>query len=86
MKEIQPVSIWYNGQMLQATIFNMNSISDNLSTTATFYYQLFTSSQLQLANGNLTMDGFDYEAYSTSPDSNAYAYNWAASKLNLTLV
>jgi hypothetical protein len=86
MKEIQPVSIWYKGQMVQATIFNMNSISDDLSTSATFYYQLFSATNIQLAEGNLTMDGFDYEAYSTSPDSNAYAYQWGAEKLNLTLV
>jgi len=86
MKQIQPVSIWYNGQMIQATIFNLISISDNLSTTATFYYQLFSSTNIQLADGNLIMDGFDYQAYSTSPDSNSYAYSWAASKLNVTLV
>jgi hypothetical protein len=86
MKQIQPVSIWYNGQMIQATIFNMVSISDNLSTSATFYYQLFSSTNIQLADGNLTMDGFDYQAYSTSPDSNYYAYSWGAGKLNLTLV
>lgn len=86
MKQIQPVSIWYNGSMVAATIFNMVSISDNLSTSATFYYQLFNDQKIQLADGNLTMDGFDYEAYSTSPDSNSYAYSWGASKLNLTLV
>jgi hypothetical protein len=86
MKEIQPISIWYNGQMVQATIFNLNSISDNLSTTATFFYQLFSAENIQLAQGNLTMDGFDYEAYSTSPDSNAYAYQWGAEKLNITLI
>jgi hypothetical protein len=86
MKQIQPVSIWYNGQMIQATIFNMTSISDNLNSEAVFYYQLFSSTNLQLTNGNLTMTGFDYEAYSTSPDSNAYAYQWGATQLNLTLV
>lgn len=86
MKEIQPISIWNNGQMVSATIFNMNSISDDLSTTAIFYYQLFSATNIQLAQGNLTMNGFDYEAYSTSPDSNAYAYQWGAEKLNLTLV
>ena len=86
MKQIQPISIWYNGEMILATIFDMNSISDNLSTTATFYYQLFSATNIQLAQGNITMDGFDYEAYSTSPDSNAYAYQWGAEKLNLTLV
>ena len=72
--------------MVAATIFNMNSISDDLSTTATFYYQLFSAINIQLAEGNLTMDSFDYEAYTTSPDSNAYAYQWGATKLNLTLV
>jgi hypothetical protein len=86
MKQIQPVSIWYNGQIVQASIFNMSSIIDNLSTSATFNYQLLSSNNEQLAQGNLTMDGFDYEAYSSSPDSNGYAYSWAAGKLNLTLL
>jgi len=86
MKQIQPVSIWYNGQMVQATIFNMTSISDNLSSEAVFYYQLLSATDIQLVNGNLTMTGFDYEAYSTSPDSNSYAYQWGATQLNLTLV
>jgi hypothetical protein len=91
MKQIQPVSIWYNGQMVQAILFDMTSISDNLSTSSTFYYSLYssidtTTPNIKLVEGNLTMTGFDYEAYSTSPDSNAYAYQWGASKLNLTLV
>lgn len=86
MKEIQPVSIWYNGIMIMATIFNMNSINDDLSSSATFYFQLFTEQNQQVAEGNLTMTGFDYEAYSTSPDSNSYAYQWGATQLNLTLV
>jgi len=86
MKEIQPVSIWYNGIMVMATIFNMNSINDNLTNNATFYWQLFTANNQQVAEGNLTMSGFDYEAYSTSPDSNSYAYQWGATQLNITLV
>jgi len=86
MKQIQPVSIWYNGIMVQATIFNMTSISDNLSTSATFYYQLITSSNQYVAQGNLTMTDFDYDAYTTSPDSNSYAYQWGATQLNLTII
>jgi hypothetical protein len=86
MKQIQPVSIWYNGQMIQATIFNLISISDNLSTSASFYYALLSATSVRLAEGNLTMDGADYTTYSTSPDSNSFAYTWAAGKLNLTLV
>jgi hypothetical protein len=86
MKQIQPVSIWYNGQMVQATILNMASISDNLSTSATFLYQLFSIDNAPLNNGNLTMEGTDYVNYSTNTDSNDYAYQWGAGKLNLTLV
>ena len=86
MKQIEPVSIWYNGIMVMATIFNMTSINDNLTNSCTFYYQLFTDIDQQVAEGNLTMTGFDYEAYSTSPDSNAYAYQWGATQLNITLV
>jgi hypothetical protein len=86
MKEIQPISIWYNGIMVMATIFNMNSINDNLTSSATFYWELFSSTNQQLAQGNLTMTGFDYDAYSSSPDSNSYAYQWGATQLNLTLV
>ena len=86
MKQIQPVSIWYNGQMVSATIFNMVSINDNLTTSATFYYALYVNSNYQVANGNLEMTGADYTAYSTSSDSNEFAYQWGANQLNLTLV
>jgi hypothetical protein len=86
MKEIQPVSIWYNGIMVLATIFNMNSINDNLTDSATFYYKLLTSDQIQVAEGNLTMTGADYITYSSSPDSNDYAYTWGATQLNITLI
>ena len=86
MKEIQPVSIWYNGQIDSATIFNMTSISDNLIDSATFYWQLFNTETIQLSQGNFTMENADYTTYSTSPDSNSYAYQWGATQLNLTLV
>ena len=86
MKQIQAVSIWYNGQIESATIFNMYSINDNLSSDCTFYYQLFNASNLQLAEGNLTMTGADYTTYSTSTTANDYAYQWGATQLNLTLV
>ena len=86
MKQIQPVSIWYNGQVVQATIFNMVSINDNLTTSATFYYALFVDANYQVANGNLEMSGADYIAYSTSTTANDYAYQWGATQLNLTLV
>jgi hypothetical protein len=86
MKQIQPVSIWYNGSNIPATLILLVSNNDNLSTTANFYFALYSSSEIKLSEGNLIMTGFDYDAYSSSPDSNAYAYQWAATQLNLTLV
>ena len=86
MKQIQPVSIWYNGQMIAATIFNMTSTNDNLVDSATFYYALFVDPNFQVADGVLTMSGTDYSNYSSSPDSNQYAYEWGATQLNLNLV
>jgi hypothetical protein len=86
MKQITPVSIWYNGQTVQATLFDLTSVGDDLSTTANFYYWLTDNNEIKLTDGNIIMTGFDYEAYSSSPDSNAYAYQWAATQLNLTLV
>jgi hypothetical protein len=86
MKEIQPVSIWYNGIMIAATIINMASVNDNLTDNATFLYQLFSVDQIIVAVGNITMTGADYITYSSSPDSNDYAYTWGAAQLNITLV
>ena len=86
MKEIQPVSIWYNGLMIQATIFNLISVSDNLSTTAYFNYQLYSENNIELVSGQITMSGTDYETYSSSATSNDYAYSWGATQLNITLI
>lgn len=90
MKQIQPVSIWYNGTLVNANIFNLYSINDNLINSATFYFALFSGTLeelgTKLTEGNLTMDGADYTSYSTSPDSNNFAYNWGATKLNLTII
>jgi hypothetical protein len=90
MKEIQPIIIWYQGQSKTANIFNFYSINDNLNDSATFYYALFTGTidelGIKLTEGNITMTGNDYTTYSTSSDSNIYAYNWGANKLGLTLL
>ena len=86
MKEIQPVSIWYNGQIYQATNYNLLSAYDNLVDTCFFTYFLYDNAQLQLSTGSLTLTGADYTTYSSSPDSNSYAYQWGATQLNLTLV
>jgi hypothetical protein len=81
MKTIQPISIWDNGTVQEATILNAYCINDNLSTSASFYYSLLSDNMQQLAQGNLYMSGEDYIGWQT----NDYAYNWVAEQLNLTI-
>jgi hypothetical protein len=83
MKQIQPVVYPLNA----GTATFLNCIGqDNFSTNVSIYYQLLTATNQQLQQGNLNLDGFDYEAYNTSPDGNEYIYNWTAQKLGVTLV
>jgi len=86
MKQIQPITIWQNGVNSQATQLSLIIINDNLSTSATFYYQLLSEDNMQLSQGNLTIDGTEYDDWGNSDDINDDAYVIAASKLSLTLV
>ena len=94
MKAIQPVNIWSGGQQVQANNISMYIINDNLSSSATFYYQLLNvttdqdgnTTSSQLTQGNLTISGTDYDNWGDNGDINDEAYVWAASQLNLTLV
>lgn len=90
MKAIQPIQVWKNGEEKQANTFNLILINDDLATSATFYYQLLASTDVdgnvsseQLADGNCSMSGEDYTNWD---DSNDGAYNYVAGKLNLTIV
>jgi len=86
MKQIQPFSLWVNGQQVTATLFNLIIINDNLLNSATFYWQLLDADSIKLQDGNLTMDAADYAIWNSTQDVNQAAYQWAASKLNITLV
>ena len=83
MKQIQPVVFPLN--LGTATILNCVG-SDNFSTSVTIYYQLLSETNQQLQAGNLSLSGFDYEAYNTSPDGNEYIYQWTATELGVTLI
>ena len=86
MKQIQPFSLWVNGQQQTATLFSLIIINDNLLNSARFYWQLLDAESVKLQDGNLTMDAADYAVWSSAQDVNLAAYQWAASKLNITLV
>lgn len=89
MKTIQPVTVWYNGQEIQATILGAVVQNDNLLDSATFQYQLLTEVSSMpgylyaqpVASNYLTMTGQDYLDW----DTNDYAYAWIAEQLNLII-
>jgi hypothetical protein len=98
-KTIQPVTSWQNGEEKQATVFVLVSNYDNLSTNATFQYQLnevitkpspeapvpIYSIFNTLVTSSLNISGQDYLDWDAATDANEWAYNWAAEQLKLTI-
>jgi hypothetical protein len=85
MQAIQPLTLWVNGTQQTATLFNLQSINDNLINSATFYWQLLDADAVKLVDGNLTMGEPDYDIWSSAQDVNQAAYQWAAAQLNIRL-
>ena len=93
MKQIEPITIWKNGERQEANLLNAYIINDNLQSICSFYYSLCASGEgteamplvigQTLAEGNITMSGDDYLAWD---NSNEAAYVYIAEKLNLTLI
>lgn len=82
MKKIKSIQIWDNGKLIEATQFQLQAINVNLETSAIFYFALFSDDNIKLNEGNLFMEGKDYQDWKTDE----YAWNWAAKKLNLELI
>jgi hypothetical protein len=88
MKQISPIQIWVNGQNKTASVLDARIINDDLATSCTFYWELKEESTeetqgQQLAQGNVSMSGTDYENWD---NSNEEAYEYIAEKINVTLV
>jgi hypothetical protein len=82
MKKIKAIQIWDNGELIEATQFQLKAINVQLENSAIFYYTLSSENNSMLREGNLTMDGKDYQNW----QSDEYAWNWAATKLNLEIL
>ena len=90
---IQPVSIWANGQSKSASELDARIIYDDLATSCTFYYELkeavvvdeegASTGGAVLSVGNVAMDGQDYIDWDNSNDE---AYVYIAGKLNLVII
>jgi hypothetical protein len=82
MKKIKSVQIWNNGILIEATQFQLNAINVNLGNSANFYYALFSDDNTKLNEGNLFMEGKDYQDW----QNDKYAWDWAATKLNIQIL
>lgn len=83
---IEPVEIWNAGQTQTATQFALNGVYDNFEDSATLYYQLLDAQDVQLSQGNQTINGAEYASWSVDPDANTWIVNWSATQLGLTLL
>ena len=85
MKTIEPISIWDNGTVQEASVLNTYAINVTLNNSATFWWGLFSTVDgnisNQLSQGNLTMSG---EAY-TEWTIDEYAWEYVATQLNLVI-
>jgi hypothetical protein len=94
MANIQPITTWFKGEEHQANVFNLYSTGDNLVDSATFQYQLIElivvspeeQTSQTLIVGELAINGDDYIQWDAEINANEWIYNWAADKLNLTIV
>ena len=81
MKIIEPVSIWQNGQNVQAIYLKAEVQADNLIDYASFAYMLLDADFINVNNGLVGISGQDYVDYQT----NQYAWDYIATSLNLTI-
>ena len=88
MKTITPQPIWIDGISKLATVIFSQVNSDNMKDNATFYFQLYEQVDVNivpLVKGTIDMTGSDYITYNSSSDANAYAWEWIATTLNITI-
>lgn len=96
MANIQPISVWYQGDTHEVNVLNAVSKNDNLIDSAVIQYQLveFIIDPIDPSNqfsqvliiGELTIDGQDYIDWDSSVSANDWIYNWVAQQLNLTII
>jgi hypothetical protein len=93
MAQIQPITLWIQGQTKTANAFDLSIVNDDLATRAVLYYRLGSETQSEtetqtiwLQDGNLTIDGQAYQEWDADTSANEWIYNWAAQQLNITII
>jgi len=87
-KQIQPVNIWVNGSVKVAEQTFYYELKEADVTTQDSEGNDVTTQGSVIAVGNLGMDGESYQDWGNQSgvDINTWAYDWAAGKLNLTII
>jgi len=88
MKQIQPITIWINGEEKVGEYISVTGTYDNNESKATEYWQIYTIDNIQIANGNVEIDGQNYQDWGNQPASNVnvWIYNWVASQINVVIL
>jgi hypothetical protein len=91
-KAIQPITIWYNGENKTGSELSVVLSYDNLEDKGIFQYHIkegvsqqgdYLVGGLSLSNGYINIDGQDYQNWDNSNDA---AYQYVATKLNVTIL
>jgi len=82
MKQIEIIQIWDNGQTKEAIKLNAYAVNVSLGKSAVFYYSLLSETNETLAQGNITMDGENYQLW----NDDDVAWSFIAYQLNLTII
>ena len=82
--QIQPQLAFANGKKMQATQFNVMSISDNLYDSCTFKYTLYDASMVWSGESTVSLEG--REAYTTWDATATGAHKLVADAIGLQIV
>jgi hypothetical protein len=83
MKKIKAEKYRKGSEIFLSDSLNASIINDNLSTSCTLYWQVLDKDGSMLDQGNLSLDGEEYEAWD---NSNEYLFSYIAEKLNIILI
>jgi hypothetical protein len=88
MKQIESISVWYNGASYQAVSISVNCTYDDYESKAINAWRLLDVDMNVVSSGYDEISGQDYINWGNQPaDSvNDWIYNWVAGQLNLTII
>ena len=82
MKQINLIPIWDKGEINYAIKLNAYAVGGILGVSAQFYYALLSENNETLAQGNIVMDGEDYQTW----NNDEIVWEFIATKLNLVII